>query len=129
MSIRALSYWNEGPQLFRCLVEVGTILDSDLSQFVIMNIRMPKMKNSRGILDNAEQGLQVISAHFWKGTESWVFNLARFSGDYCKKPTSIYRFKFNRKMNDGANDEAICSLSRSWLWDRSWCIQFEDLFL
>ncbi len=64
---------NVNPAIFRCLIVVGTIVPSNLSQFVILNIRSchythffkSVVKNVRGIPENTEKGLKAIPANSW----------------------------------------------------------------
>ncbi len=59
--------------IFRCIVVMGTILISKISQCVILNIRSYHkahfrnsiVKNIRGIPENTEKGLQAIPADSW----------------------------------------------------------------
>ncbi len=65
------------------------------------------MKNTRGIPENAEKGLQAIPADSWRlhGVMGLAVNQVCYRS-YCIRSTFICQFKFDRQMNSGFNDQA-----------------------
>ncbi len=65
------------------------------------------MKNTRGILENIEKGLEAIPADSWPLHGVRGLQVSQIFSRSCYiRSTSICEFKFDRQMCSGTNDQA-----------------------